>query len=160
MTLILNLAEDLFEKLRTLPFARSAQWPLNCVFHPASSQSWVSFVDFAYAELVPMEESAAARLPAVVLEWHADTIGGTEYKVFYVRMPNLNQTGNLSEIVRILPRSRALQLHDLLIPGQLNYVFHPVSFQSWVSFGDIAYTDLLLMETNAIALPPAAVLEW
>ena len=43
---------------------------------------------------------------------------------------------------------------------QLNYVFHPVSFQSWVSFVDIAYTDLVLMEVNAIVLLPAAVLEW
>ena len=95
----------------------AAQWPLNYVFHPVSFQSWVSFVDSAYIEFVLMEANAAARLPAAVLEWHADTIGGTEYKVFYVRMPNLNQTGNLPEIVRVLPRSRALQLHDLLNPG-------------------------------------------
>ena len=62
----------------------AAQWPLNYVFHPVSFQSWVSFVDFVYTELVPMEANAAARLPAAVLERHADTIGGTEYKVFYV----------------------------------------------------------------------------
>ena len=117
MTLILNLAERLFEKLRTRPFARAAQWPLKCVFHPAPFQSWVSIVDFPYTEHVPMEENVAVRLPAVVLEWHADTTCGTEYKVFHAGMHNLNQTGNLLEIVRTPPRSRALQLQVLLNPG-------------------------------------------
>ena len=95
----------------------AAQCPPNYVTHPASLQRWVSFVDFAYRELVLMDANAVAQLPAVVLEWHADTIGGTEYKVFYVRMHNLNQTGNIPEIVRILPRSLALQLLDLLNPS-------------------------------------------
>lgn len=44
MTLILNLAERLFEKLPTLPFARAVQWPLKCAFTQppfrAGYQSW------------------------------------------------------------------------------------------------------------------------
>ena len=67
-----------------------------------------------------MDVNAVAQFPAVVLEWHANTIGGTEYKVFYVMMPNSNQPASLSEIVPILPRPHALQLRDLLNPGHLN----------------------------------------
>lgn len=105
----------------------AAQCPPNYVTHSATIQRLVSFVDFAYREPVLMDANAAAQLPAVVLEWHADTIGGTEYKVFYVMMPNSNQPASLSEIVSILPRPHALQLRDLLDPGQLNYVSYPVS---------------------------------
>ena len=40
----------------------------------------------------------------------------------------------------------------------LNYVIHPVSFQSWVSCVDSACIDLTHMVVNAIALLPAAML--
>ena len=98
-------------------FRTCSPMAVEVCFHPASLQSWVSIVDIPCPEPVPMEENAAVRLPVVVLEWHADTICGTEYKVFDAGMHNLNQTGNLLEIVRTPPRSRALQLQVLLNPG-------------------------------------------
>ena len=63
----------------------AAQCPPNYIIYPATLQRRVSFVDFAYRELVLMDANAVAQPPAVVLEWHADTIGGTEYKVFFAR---------------------------------------------------------------------------